>query len=197
LILLFRRLCSANACFVFNAMKFLKNPYIIFPALAGLILTTSIFIYYFSPPPTLDLSDAGNFSNKPLPEAVLIDVNSNRDDYAELKKGKVLAFFLTTDCNACKKDVNLISEFYSEPNPNFRIYGVAVENENKVKAYIEQNNIKFPVVIDKKGELLKNLNIKYFPTKFLIENGTIIKTVIGSSRNKDKFLQDFDLEKIY
>ncbi|CAN5772746.1 hypothetical protein BH20ACI4_BH20ACI4_19730 [soil metagenome] len=178
-------------------MKFLKNPYIIFPALAGLTLTTSVFIYYFSPPPTLDLSDAGNFSDKPLPEAVLIDVKSNRDDYAELKKGKVLALFLTTNCNACKKDVSLISEFYSEPNPNFRIYGVAVENENKVKAYIEQNNIKFPVVIDKKGELLKNLNIKYFPTKFLIENGIITKTVIGSARDKDKFLQDFDLEKIY
>lgn len=178
-------------------MKLLKNLHKIIPALVGLILATTLFVYYFSSSSKLDLSDAGNFSDEPLPQAVLIDVESNKDNYDELKKGKVMAFFLTTGCGACKKDIDLISEIYSELSPDFRIYGVAVENEEKVKTFIEQNNIKFPIVIDKQGQLLKNLRIKYFPTKFLIENGIITKTIIGSSRDKDKFLQDFDLEKIY
>jgi peroxiredoxin len=178
-------------------IKLLKNPYIIFTALVGLLISTVFFIYYFSSPKSPDLSDAVYFSEKPLPRAVLIDVKTNEDDYEELRKGKVLAVFLTTNCNACKKDMSLISALHSELDTNFKIYGIAIENVDKVKKYVELNNIKFPVVIDKDGQLLKNLSVKYFPTKFLIENGIIIKTVIGSSPDKDKFLQDFNLGGIH
>jgi peroxiredoxin len=174
-------------------MKLLKNPYIIFPALVGLIVSTLFFIYYFFPAKSVNLHGAVYFSDKPLPQVVLIDVETNKDYYEELKKGKVLAIFLTTNCNACKKDVGLISALDSQIDSNLKIYGVAVESEEKIKAYIKQNNIEFPVVIDKQGQLLKNLSVKYFPTKYLIENGIIVKTVVGSSRDKDKFLQDFGL----
>ncbi len=177
-------------------VRLLKNPYVIFPALIAMILATSFYIYTFPSPKSLDLSDAVYFTEKPLPEAVLINVKTKKDEYESLRKGKILVVFLTTSCNACKKDVNLISPLYSDLNSDIKIYGVAGESENKVKQFIEQNDIKFPVVIDKQGRLLKNLSVKYFPTKFLIEDGIIVKTVIGNSPDKDKFLKDFNLGEI-
>lgn len=177
-------------------IKLLKNPYVIFPALVGLTISTIFFIYFFTLPKSLDLPDAVYFTDKPLPEAVLIDVKTKEDGYENLRKGKVLVFFLLSDCNACKKEVSLISTLYSESDTNLKIYGIAVENENKIEEYIKQNNVKFPIVVDKKGRLSENLHIRYFPTKFLIEDGIIVKTVIGSSPDKGKFLQDFNLGEI-
>lgn len=143
------------------------------------------------------MPDAVYITNKPLPISTLKNLETNTDFYTELKKGKTVAIFLITGCDACKKDVTLISNLYSKSDFNFKIYGISIESEDKVKKYIEQNNVKFPILIDKKGQLLKNLSVKYFPTKFLIEDGIITKTVIGNSPNKDKFLQDFNLEEIY
>lgn len=177
-------------------IKLLKNPYVIFPALVALVLSTGFFIYNFPPVKSLDLSGAVYFTEKPLPEAVLINVKTKKDEFESLRNGKVLVIFLTTSYNACKKDVNLISPLYSDLNSDIKIYGIAGESEDRVKQFVEQNDIKFPVVIDKQGRLLKNLSIKYFPTKFLIEDGIIVKTVIGNSPDKDKFLQDFNLGEI-
>lgn len=174
-------------------MKLLKNRYIVFPVLVGLILPTAVFLYYFSSKKKLDLPDAVYFSDKPLPASVLIDTKTSNDFYEQLKQGKVVAIFLTTSCNACKKDVRFISENYSELNTDAKVYGIAVEDESVVRKYIEEQNVKFPVLIDKKGQLLKELGIKYFPTKFLIENGIITKTIIGSAPDKNKLFQDFNL----
>jgi len=174
-------------------MKLLKNPYVVFPILIGLTIPTVLFIYYLTSKKSLDLSNAVYFTNKPLPKTELFNVKTDNDCYEQLKQGKILVIYLTTNCNACKKEVDLISTFYSEQTANFKIYGIALEDKNKVEKYIEQQNIKFPVLIDKEGQLLNELSVKYFPTKFLIENGIISKTVIGSSPNKDKLLQDFNL----
>lgn len=54
------------------------------------------------------------------------------------------------------------------------------QNQQAVEDFIKANKLTFPIVLDSKGELMKEYHIITIPTSFLLnEKGEIEKTKIG------------------
>ena len=56
--------------------------------------------------------------------------------------------------------------------------------------FINERNIQFPILADNNSELFNKLQIKIFPTKFLVKNGIIIKTLFGNFPNEKRMFED-------
>lgn len=101
--------------------------------------------------------------------------------------------YLVSGCEACRKLLPLAEKIQQEPNSHVKIIGIMAESDEAVEHYIEDNGIKFPVLHDSQAAFMKSVNLRYFPTSFLVNNGIISKAFFGVPRNEDamrSFLQD-------
>ena len=123
-----------------------------------------------------------------LPEAVLLDSTTGKDIYHEIIQGEVVLVYLVSTCDACKNELPMLSKFSAEQN--VKLFGVMSENEDSIKRFIRENNINFPILIDKNGGVLSKMDLKYFPSNFKLENGTVKKVILGVPEN-EKLFSDF------
>lgn len=172
--------------------RFLK-PIIILPALVGIALSFSIFLKIWEKrkfDATLKNAVASAVSNGLLPKGNLIHLESRIDYYETVTRGRVLLVFLTTNCGACNKEVLTLSQTLPKFPPHLAVYGVFFEDRDKVSKFSQENPIKFPVLLDKGGQIFNGLHLRYFPAKILIENGIVVKTWVGSSPNEESLLKE-------
>jgi peroxiredoxin len=130
------------------------------------------------------IAEAKSLIGKKIPVSEVFDVNTGENYSEQVENGKVLLIYLVSGCDACKKEIQLINEANIESNSETRIFGVMFEKNELVNEYVKKHNINFPILIDKDGKILKELNLKYFPTNFKLENGIIEKASFGSPKNQ-------------
>ncbi len=133
------------------------------------------------------VTEARLFDGKKIPFGEVLNVNTGENFSEQIRNGKVLLVYLISGCDACKKEIQLINEANRLSNSDTQIFGIMFETKESVNEYIENQNINFPVLIDKDGKILKELNLKYFPTNFKLENGVIKKVSFGSPKNQEDF----------
>lgn len=166
-----------------------NNKYIGLAAgLVGLILPIGIF-FGFSGGVEVSFERGVQFVNRDLPKAKLVDSATGEDFSEEVRKGKVLLIYLSSRCDACIRDARLISNSQPEISSKIKIYGISFENKEVIKKFVVDERVRFPVLIDSDRALFSQLEIKYFPTKFYAQNGTISKILYGNFPNKEKFLE--------
>jgi len=167
-------------------LKFLKNVNLLYSAVVFAVALASFagFVYMTKANPVTN--EIKRLTNRNLPEASLLEVETKNDFYNEAVKGDVVLVYLISTCEACKNELQIIAE--SNLDPQAKIFGVMAENEEIVKKYIKKNDIKFPVLIDKNGALLEGLDIKYFPANLKLRDGVVKKVILGAPENGQKFL---------
>jgi thiol-disulfide isomerase/thioredoxin len=175
-----------------SAAKFVKNPFVLIPLIAGVLLPcAALLVVRFtrptSPPQSdLVLKDAVVISGEPLPVTELLSLDGKPVPPEILRKGKVLLVFLTTHCQACQKEFKLLSTVASEAPQKVKFYGIGVEDKSLILDFIQENKVNTEIVLDQHGELMKSLSVKYFPTSFLVEDGVIMKTWFGNSPSQNE-----------
>lgn len=178
-------------------MQSFKKPIIFVPLIMGVMLPCVIFLVLRSSqhqaPHTLDLHDAVYISGQRLPSTDLTELNGNPVSPDTLRKGKVLLIFLTTDCPACKKELILLSEVEAALGEKVRVFGVGVQDRDQIITFLNTNEFKTKFLIDRDGELMTSLQVRYFPARFLIEDGVIMKTNFGNSRSREELLKELGL----
>jgi peroxiredoxin len=106
-----------------------------------------------------------------------------------LRKGRVLLIFLTTKCSACQRELKLLSRLEGKIAGKVLVYGISFEERDEITRFTRENDITTRVLLDKNSALMHQLKVKYFPTKFLIEDGTIVKTWFGTSPDEAELLK--------
>ena len=181
---------------MFTVQSF-KKPIVLMPMLVGVVAPCLVFlVLHFSQPRAshaLDLKDAVYVSGKPLPNTNLVQLDGNSLSPETLRKGKVLLIFLTTDCAACKKELTLLSQVESTLGQRVRVFGVGVQDRNQISNFLNANEFKTKFLLDKDGLLMTSLQVKYFPTRFLVEDGVITKTTFGNSRSQEDLFRELGL----
>jgi peroxiredoxin len=167
----------------------LKLSAIVLPALLGIALTTIVSQRILEdrrlkPPETA--APAGSL----LPRAPLVNLKTNHDDYQKVTMGKVLLVFLTTDCDACRKELSNMSQAVPSLASKVTIYGVGIEDRDSINTFIEANPVAFPILLDHGAALLSRLGFRLMPTKVLLQDGAITKIWYGSSPNKTALIKD-------
>lgn len=153
-------------------------------------ISISFLLYYFIylKKDPLD-QEAKSYEGKLFPRVSLKNISGSNHFYEENIKDDALLVFMISTCDACKKEFQLISQLLADSSLNLeskpKIYAIMSEKDEVVKNYIEENNIKIPVLIDENAELLRELNIKYFPSNIRVKDGVIKKVYFGSPKNKE------------
>jgi peroxiredoxin len=110
-----------------------------------------------------------------LPPYRMANINQQELPTSELSHGRVLLVYITTSCEPCVKEVKVISRLHALNLPNLRIYGVSFERPAQVATFVKEFDLKFPVLIDMSSQLARALEIRYFPSTYLVEDGVITK----------------------
>lgn len=167
----------------------LKLSAIILPALLGMAVTIVVsqrILEYRRGRPPERAAPAGTS----LPRAPLVNLQTNRDDYQNVTRGKVLLVFVTTDCDACRKELVTASQIVPSLASKVTVYGVGIEDRDSVKTFIEANHVAFPILLDHGAVVLSRLGFKLMPTKVLLQDGIITKIWYGSSPDKSALIKD-------
>jgi thiol-disulfide isomerase/thioredoxin len=183
---------------VFNEqnMKYSKSVYLLVIIVSFLAAVSLIFAFNKKKEENPLLSEAKLFSEKPLPNTILIEVNSGKNFFNEVRKGKTLLIYMIAGCDPCKKEIALVNELGKDFFSEIRVFGVMSEDIDIVKVYIKKNNITIPILIDQNGDLFKALDLKYIPTNLSLENGIIKKTIFGLPKSQDEFSELLNLNTV-
>ena len=97
---------------------------------------------------------------------------------------KTIVHFWTTWCPPCREELPRFQSYYESKQSGVKLVTVnllnAEKNEQKVKQFIKANKLTFPIVFDKKGEMMKAYNVMTIPTTFFFnEKGELEKTFVG------------------
>jgi peroxiredoxin len=125
-----------------------------------------------------------------LPRAPLVNLETNHDEYQRVAKGKVLLVFVTTDCDACRKELSNLSQVAPSLASRITVYGVGIEDRDSVKTFIDANPVGFPILLDHGAAILSSLGFRIMPTKVLVQDGVIGKIWYGSSPNTNALIKD-------
>jgi peroxiredoxin len=158
---------------------------IVFPILIALGVFSAVAVKNLNNISEIPPGNVGQviFDNKHLPEIELFDFKNKKNLSSELQKGKILLIYISTDCNSCKKESEIIAQNNLAENLNIRVIGVSKDDESLVDEFIQKNKLNFPIVFDKLGKLREELGVTVFPANFVINDGIIEKHWLGASEN--------------
>ena len=122
----------------------------------------------------LDTAPEGDFTLKSLDGR---DITLS--DYVGEKP--VILDFWASWCPNCRRDMPNLSRFYEKYKEDVEVIGVNLqEREATVKKYIDNADIKFPIVLDPNGSAARSFGANYTNYHVLInKDGSIAGTVPG------------------
>ncbi|HBB93778.1 MAG TPA: hypothetical protein DC054_00145 [Blastocatellia bacterium] len=178
--------------------KFLKNPLVFIPLTVGVLLPcAALLTLHFTrkadSEPRFSLKDAVVISGIALPKTDLLDLDGNKIAPETLRSGKVMLIFMTTGCEPCRKQMEMVSGVEPEMSGKVKVYGVGVENRTKINNFLRDNKVGTRILMDEDGSLMNALSVKVFPTRFLIQDGVIVNTWFGNSATKAELFRELGL----
>jgi len=116
------------------------------------------------------------------PDFELQDIEGRRHRLSDYRGKVVLLQFWATYCTPCRKEMPTMNRLLERlADKDFVILAVNMaEDPATVKAYLEQTPVKFPVLLDRDGQVLQQWKVFAAPANFIIgKNGEIRYTLYG------------------
>jgi thiol-disulfide isomerase/thioredoxin len=113
----------------------------------------------------------------------LEDMNGNLRTLSSYRGKLVFLNFWATWCGPCRIEMPSMQRLYNELNKDgFEIIAVdLMEDKKVVNKFLDQHNLTFPVLLDKKGDVGALYGVRNIPTTYLIDrDGYIIARQIGA-----------------
>jgi peroxiredoxin len=99
---------------------------------------------------------------------------------------KLWVIYLLSTCEACNDELRFAEHLDDNPTSQIKVVGIMGEEESTVQEFIEEHNIKFPILLDRNRKFVGAMKLRYFPTNFIVNNGKIEKVIFGSPQDKSK-----------
>ncbi len=154
------------------------------------VAVSFVFIFFVKDNPALSSKEKAviveekRLSNIRLPKFPLIESAEKKDYYDEVMKGDSVIIFMISNCDACKNELKLISS--SRIYKQGKIFGIMFEDDEVIKKYAQDNDVKFPILKDENGSLMNALDSKYFPSNIKLNNGETEKVWLGNFNNEQE-----------
>jgi thiol-disulfide isomerase/thioredoxin len=123
-----------------------------------------------------------SFAQEKLPNVELKDIKGNIVNLSEITNdGKPFVInFWATWCAPCKRELNTISELYTDwqNDTGVKIYAISIDDQrtvDKVKPYVSASGWEYEVLLDTNGDLKRALGVNNVPFTFLVDGkGNIV-----------------------
>lgn len=139
-------------------------------------------------------SGAADLEAAPLADFKMVDQHGEEHSLDEYRGKTIFLNFFATWCGPCKREIPDIEKLYTDNGGNAEdlvVLGVANPktdehpNNNdvtvdEVKAFIDEQGITYPVLMDTSGTMFSGYRIMSFPTTFMIDkDGNLFGYVSG------------------
>lgn len=98
-------------------------------------------------------------------------------------RGKVsLLYFWASWCKPCQRQLPALDKFFLQHSgPELLVLGINEDVEAKdAQAYLQAENVHFPMLLDKKNKLAADIELQALPTLILVKpDGEIAGVVLG------------------
>ncbi len=121
------------------------------------------------------------------PDFTLKDLNGQEVTLSDFRGQAVLINFWATWCPPCRFEKPILEEAYeSHKGEDFVILAVNMrENEEEVRAFVEESGTTFPILLDKSGLVISLYKVYAAPTSFFVDKeGIIIDKHMGPLSTK-------------
>ncbi|WP_307892423.1 thiol-disulfide oxidoreductase ResA [Bacillus swezeyi] len=115
--------------------------------------------------------------NKQAPNFKLATLSDEKIELKDLQGKGVLVNFWASWCDPCKKEMPAIQKAYNQyKDKGFEVVAVNIQEPDlTVESFLKNNNITFPVILDKSGEVYNLWDVGRIPVSFFISSDGIIK----------------------
>ena len=125
---------------------------------------------------------------KPAPDFTLKGLDGKPVHLAALKGKPVVLDFWATWCPSCIKLLPRVQKLHREMGGRVIVLGVNDEEPAKIKAFLDENNLTVPQVMDSADEAGKAYSVGIIPfTVFIDKNGTIKAVHEGINLDHDLY----------
>lgn len=122
----------------------------------------------FGSPQTMALAE--EFEGKPAPAFTLTGVKGSTVSLAKYRGKVVLLDFWATWCRPCRIEMPLVQKLYDEfKAKGLVVFGVnLMEEPAQVKAFLAENHISFPILLDRDGKVAQSYKAEGIPTLVIV-----------------------------
>ena len=124
------------------------------------------------------------------PEFTLTDLSGKSWKFSELRGKVVLVNFWATWCPPCRKEMPDLETLYQRFGPKgFVVLGISDEDAAKVKPFIEERRISFPILLDPGRKVNEAFVVNGIPKSFVYDReGKLVAQSIDM-RTQKQFLE--------
>ena len=150
-----------------------------------LILLAGLFWIWFSRIPSD--SDSSQFISAPqesflAPDFNLTTLSGDNFNLSNLRGSPVIINFWASWCPPCRAEMPSLQQVFAEyEDLGLIIAAVNATNQDsisEVSSFVSQNNLAFPIPMDKTGSVSRSYNLHSLPTTVFIDSQGIIRKVI-------------------
>lgn len=152
---------------------------ILIPSRLTLVIFFSFFFSGMSSPPLRVGGPAPSFELKTLKGKIFKS--------SDLKNKAVILNFWATWCVPCIKEMPELNKAYTSfKNDDVEIIAINFsETRSEVDEFVKKYHLKFPVLLDKYGDVSQDYRVRNLPvTYFISPNGIIMDSVFGGITQK-------------
>ena len=131
--------------------------------------------------PAAEKSAQANLVGKPAPDFKLDSLNGKSVSLSDFKGQVVLLDFWASWCPPCQESLPHLGQVYGEKNDGVKVLAVNMgEQREAVQAFVKQQNIDVPVLLDPKNQVAQKYNVSSIPQSVIIgKDGQVKKVFVG------------------
>lgn len=164
-----------------NKKTKMRNRYIFRTIVLAILLVAVVFALVNNINKDKDIYKAGDEA----PDFELTQVNANNEvetiRLSDLEGKGVMLNFWATYCEPCEREMPYMESIYPEYKDDIEIVAVSLDaSELVIHQFIDKYDLSFPVVHDKKSDVMDLYNVGPIPSTFFIDpEGNIVDKVAG------------------
>lgn len=162
----------------------------------GIMLTALVCGFVTGPTSALaignesyEVAASGVQPGQKVPSVLLKGLDKKMYDTGAPRDKVLLISFWASWCDPCRQESLVLNTLYEKFKGQMEIYGVNVTRYDKkedAQKFVDSLQLRFPILLDKKGELFERFQGAAFPTSVLVDrNGTVREVIIGMLREEE------------
>lgn len=124
------------------------------------------------------------------PDFTLPDLNGNPVSLSELRGKPVIINFWASWCPPCREEMPEMQTFHEMHHGRVTVLGVNLaETPEKVTGFLDEYGYKWPMVLDRGGDIRELYRVRVIPTTYFLDGKGIIHRVYAGPLTLDMMMQ--------